>query len=392
MARVAWEDSPRPPVELFFETDAGGAADMRAETEAFVTACVLPAMRDGERRLWIEGTLCPRLADGAAAAIAVLTGWRGAHRRPVALEPSGGFRSLEPRRPERAAMFLSAGIDSRHLLRTNRLHFGEGHPARIVEGISVFGHLCPTTETTLAWNDRVLAALTDAAKDLAVPFVRVRTNIWELAPDVEFLASESLSSAVASATHLFRGRWSSVSFASSREITRRPPRGTHSLLDPLWSSSALDVRYFDTPLTRLERLRVVAAEPPGVRDLLVCLAFPGAPHVNCGECEKCVRTMIELLVIGRLGEARRFPRHEVEPAMIARLHMNEYVIEDYWKELVPPLAGQGRSDLVAAITERMEEAGRQRRWAADAGWKGRLRRFDRRFLGGRLMAARRQLS
>ncbi len=102
--------------------------------------------------------------------------------------------------------------------------------------------------------------------------------------------------------------------------------------------------------------------------------------------------MIELLVIGRLGEARHFPRHVVEPAMIAPLHLNEYVIEDYWKELVPPLAAIGRSDLVEAIRAKMEQAGRQRLWASDAGWKGRLRRFDRRFLGGRLMAARRQLS
>jgi hypothetical protein len=391
VARVTWEDCPRPPLDLFFETDESGSEDMQAAPEAFVTACILPAMRDGERRLEIEGPLCPRLVDGAASAIAMLAGWWGPPRRAVVIEARAGLKSLRPRRPERAAVFLTGGVDSRHLLRTNRRHFDEGHPARIVEGLSVFGHLCPSNEVTVKWNDRLLAALSGAAKDLRLPLVRVRTNIWELAPDVEFLASESLSSAIASATHLFRSRWSSVMFASSRELTRQPTRGTHALLDPLWSSSALEVRYLETPLTRLERLHAIADEPPGVRDLLVCLAFPAAPHLNCGECEKCVRTMLELVTVGRLAEARHFPRRVVEPQMVAAIAMNAYQAEDYWKELVPALERVGRSDLAAAVVAKIEQCRRDRVWASDAGWKGRLRRFDRRVLGGRMLAARRRL-
>ena len=59
--------------------------------------------------------------------------------------------------------------------------------------------------------------------------------------------------------------------------------------------------------------------------------------------------------------------------------------------MAPHLRGRGRDDLAAAIESKLDESRRLQRWHADAGWKGRLRRLDRRLLGGRLLAARRRL-
>lgn len=78
--------------------------------------------------------------------------------------------------------------------------------------------------------------------------------------------------------------------------------------------------------------------------------------------------------------------------MIAMIAMNAHQAEDYWKELVPALESAGRSDLAAAVVAKIERCRLDRVRASDAGWKGRLRRFDRRYLGGRLLDARRRLS
>ena len=63
----------------------------------------------------------------------------------------------------------------------------------------------------------------------------------------------------------------------------------------------------------------------------------------------------------------------------------------YWTELLPLLAERGRADLAAAIRERLEEMRRFGRWAHDEGWKGRLRRVDRRIFGGNMLKARQRL-
>ena len=65
---------------------------------------------------------------------------------------------------------------------------------------------------------------------------------------------------------------------------------------------------------------------------------------------------------------------------------------DYWRDLLPFLAARRRADLVEAIRETLEESRLLVRWSADTGWKGSLRRLDRRYLGGRLLRMRRRLS
>ena len=390
VASIAWEDCPRPPLELFFETDERGGEDLAAEPEAFVAACVLPAMREGERRVHVEGPVCPTLAEGVADAMALLRSWYEGYR-PVAVESSEGFRALVPRQPPRAALLFTGGIDSTHLLASNRSQLPTSHPASFADAVSVFGHLCPATDSSRRWNRTVRASLAERAAQAGMPLIPIETNLWELAPDVQFLSAASLSSTLAAAAHVLRKRWSSISVASSRDIAQVVSgQAFHPLLDPLFSSSALQMRHSSSRLTRLERLRALAEEPGRLEKLLVCLAFPSPPQLNCGECEKCVRTMTALVALGRLCDARLFPVQDVSPAMIAKVPIGP-MYELYWTEVLPLLAQRGRFDLVEAIRSRLEEMAHLERWSQEEGWKGRLRRLDRRLFGGSLLKARQRL-
>lgn len=391
LASITWEDCPRPPLELFFRTDGHGAEDLSAEPEAFLAACVLPAMREGERRVLVEGPVDPVLAEGTADAIALLKSWYGASCGPVKVEATQGFHAIPPRRPDRAAVFFSGGIDSTQLLLANRAQFPATHPASFVEALSSFGHLCPTTEATRQWNALMRRNLSETAARAGLALVGLETNVWELAPDVDFLAGKSLSSALAAGAHAFRKRWSSIAMASSRDVAHvASRRGFHPVLDQLFGGSALDLRHASSRLTRLERLHAILAGPHGVENLVVCLAFPTPPFLNCGECEKCVRTMAALLALGRLSEARHFPERDVRPETILAVAIGCHD-EGYWTELAPLLAARGRADLVAAIEDRLAEMRRLAAWSEDAGWKGSLRRLDRRVFGGRILKTRRRV-
>jgi len=166
------------------------------------------------------------------------------------------------------------------------------------------------------------------------------------------------------------------------------------VLDPLYSSSAVDIRHDPSRLTRFARLRALAgseSEADAVARLIVCLAYPGPPYLNCGECEKCVRTMTGLLALGRLSQSRSFRQRDVTPEMIRAIPVAPTEI-GYWEELARPLAESGRADLVAAIEAKLAETRRLAKWHDEAGWKGQLRRLDRELLGGRLTEFRKRLT
>jgi hypothetical protein len=71
----------------------------------------------------------------------------------------------------------------------------------------------------------------------------------------------------------------------------------------------------------------------------------------------------------------------VEPAQIRT--------ERFWDDLPGPLHAIGRSDLARATNAFLSRARRQRRWEEERGWRGRLRRLDRRYLAGALQRLKR---
>jgi hypothetical protein len=388
---VRWEDADRPPLDLFLEARGASAAELSPEPEAFLTACFLPAMRDGERRVEVEGAVCAKLVEGLGHAAALLRPAHAAGSEAPAIEPTRGLRALSPRRPARAAMFFSGGIDTLEMLRRNRRDHRPGDPESFAEAIWLFGHLCPTDARTLGWDRAALDAVAPVIAREGLELTTVRTNIWELAPDIPFLGDESLSSALASVPHTLGSRVDSVAVASGRDARRERLRGSCPMLDPLYSTGAVEIRHEPNPLTRFERVQTIAQSPELLENLVVCLAFPTAPELNCGECEKCLRTMTALLAIGRLEGARRFPARGVTPELLRAAPLDAPTAV-YWDDFLPLLAERGRADLLDAIAESRERARREAHWSADEGFRGTLRRLDRRYLGGRLLRMRRRLA
>jgi hypothetical protein len=113
--------------------------------------------------------------------------------------------------------------------------------------------------------------------------------------------------------------------------------------------------------------------------------MPAGDRVNCGACEKCLRSAVGLLVLGRLGEAETFRESDVTPDALRALPWS-VGFEAYWGELAAGLRRIGRSDLAAIVEEKLAAARRFREWQEEADGKGLVKRFDRRFLGGSIAA------
>jgi hypothetical protein len=234
-------------------------------------------------------------------------------------------------------------------------------------------------------------AIGEIARRTGLRVISASLLVGELGEDSSFSGACSHSSHLAAAGHLFSPLLSSVSIAAGYDATDLTPWGSHPLLDPNYSSSALEVRHEEFGLTREERVASVAGWNELFPFLLVCSEGPLEPGVtNCGRCEKCVRTMIALLLVDRLGKAGPFRAGDVDPGLLEGLALEPLVLT-FWEEFPAALRRRGRDDLARAV-ERLLSDGRKRAdWFRDRGWAGALRRFDRRFLGGRLLQASRRI-
>lgn len=74
------------------------------------------------------------------------------------------------------------------------------------------------------------------------------------------------------------------------------PWGTHPLTDNLWSTEVTEIVHDTADLERPEKIQRIAERSQAVLDnLIVCWKYPDR---NCGQCLKCIRTMIIFRILG----------------------------------------------------------------------------------------------
>ena len=107
-------------------------------------------------------------------------------------------------------------------------------------------------------------------------------------------------------------------------------------------------------MSRLDKLRIIADWDVALDHMRVCLA--NVPdELNCGKCEKCVRTMLGLEAIGALSKTRAFARHQVTPKDLDGFSITIRHREPFYRELLEPLTQRGRQDLVGVIQKKLME-------------------------------------
>jgi hypothetical protein len=125
------------------------------------------------------------------------------------------------------------------------------------------------------------------------------------------------------------------------------PWGSHPDLDRNWSvPGVLNVEHGDSSLHRRERTAAIAHHPLVHEHLRVCWEHR-TDEVNCGRCEKCLRTMATLASIGVLERCRTFPDVADLVAGIDRIERLSRGQRPLWRDLLG-------SDLPSDVTEAID--------------------------------------
>jgi hypothetical protein len=353
-ARISWEDCGREPYELFIETEPEFAGQLNPDPHAFLIAAIVPAMHFGERRIAIDEAICPEILDGSRKVMEVLSFWnRDKGMRPCDIE-TRGHCSPEPEPNVRSAFFYSGGIDSFAALRSNRLNFSPEHRRYIRDGILIYGIEQDDRKTFEYLRQGSL----DVAREADFTLLPVRTNMYMVFKEedartgYDFWNLEYGGAALASVAHAFGSRVQDVTIAGNCDPVNLWPWGTHPMIDHHFGNCRMTIRHDAISLSRLQKVRLVAGWTLALNNIRVCNQARkySREMFNCGQCEKCIRTMLELQAVGKLEECSAFPTRHVDAGLVAtRARVRNDFIRSFYSDVIPHFREQGRDDIVEAI-------------------------------------------
>jgi hypothetical protein len=340
-AQVIWEQAKRPTETLFFEVAGPWADRLQLRPEAFVLACLPSAFWCGERRLTIDAALCPRLGQGLHQLTQL---WEAQHRRGSGLfiEPQAGWQVPDRAAGEFTAAFLSGGVDALSTLLSNRLDYPITHAGSIRACLFLYGTNAkqmgsdgPDLERLNFYrtHQKRLQVLAESESFDLLPII---TNVRRFSSDYASWAGIGYVPATLAVAHLFTGSFTRVLFAANGMQINEDPE---AVAVHLCSSAGLDA-WIDQPgVSRMQKLEFLGRWPAWLELIQPChlVAIPGGESLNCGHCEKCVRTKLALLSLGFVISPRMFADPQLKPLGLLRCPMVSHAKINLFQGLVRPL-------------------------------------------------------
>lgn len=265
--------------------------------EAFLVIALFAAMRLGTE-LRVAGPVSARLLRNLPKVQDIFHCWdRGLRKVPVhATAEEGGERGRSDSPRGGAASTFTGGVDSFYTVLE--------HHRQLDSLVYVRGFDVALESATL--RERVATALRSAAARLDRPLIEVETNLrgftdhyleWNLA----------FGAGLAAVGMLLADRLSLLYVPAGVSYRHLLPDGAHPVLNPLYGTERIDFETDGCEVNRFEKVAAIATSDIAMDTLRVCWANPDGAY-NCGRCEKCLRTMAALEIVGALRRCRTFDR------------------------------------------------------------------------------------
>jgi hypothetical protein len=274
------------PFELKYRVSEGPLAE---SSDAFLAAALFPVMKIGQP-LQVLGTVSPKLLAATQTIQNMFNKWFPEYQK-IPVEAKAGL-SEEVSGGEGVGAFFSGGVDSFYTLLK--------HQDEITKIIFVHGFDIMLEQTSLRL--KVSGEIRRIARELGKPLIEVETNVVEFANKYDYDGTVLPSIGL-----LLSPQFRKIHIASNVAYDDLLPDSSHPLLEPLWSTEMLTFEQDGCEANRIEKITSIAQSEIALRSLRVCLQNPDDSY-NCGQCEKCLRTMIGLKAVGALERCTAFDR------------------------------------------------------------------------------------
>lgn len=301
---------------LWFETSD---ISLGPSAEAILSAILVPAL-ESKYDIQIDAPLSPVWISNIKELSKVFTEWWA--YRGIEFHGSGTKLRAEDGK-QKTALCFSGGVDSFfNLLRGSQ---------KIDYLVSAFGfdvQLC---------NTKRLASFQSSLRDISektnTTSIIINTNLRDHPISNYANWEKSHGGALAALGHLLNRHFDKLVISASYALDFERPWGSHWKTDHFWSSETLQIIHEGERLWRSDKLRAIMDEPLVRKHLRVCYENE-VPLLNCGRCEKCIRTMLILTQSRRLDYFPCFKNPHLLVENINKLHrVGEAVFVPYQKLL-----------------------------------------------------------
>jgi len=196
---------------------------------------------------------------------------------------------------ERIGCFFTAGVDSFYTFLKNK--------TEITDIIFVHGYDIGLKNKKL--RARVSEKLIEIAAKFEKNIIQIETNYRGFIDLYVPWGELGHGTALVTIGHLLSDTFDKIYIPSSYTYAELLPWGSHPILDPLWSSDGLQFVHHGCEATRVNKVKFISNEDIALKSLRVCWENPNSEY-NCGRCEKCLRTMINLRACNALDKCTTF--------------------------------------------------------------------------------------
>ncbi len=325
--------------ECFFES----ATELSAAPEAALTALLFPAMR-ARAALRTAESVCAGWLENAGRCRALARAWwgfTGGELRCQTVRPAPS----PVHRAEGCGLFFGGGVDSMYSLRREL--------SRLTHLIYIEGFDVPLEDRERL--ERVAERNRTIAGECGLELITLRTDLRRHPAFRKLSWANSFGGALAAVGHLLQERCSELLIPDDGQLQpiRRRALGIHEELTPLWSFPRVDFVHHDSRTSRKGKAAAIATWPLSHRYLRVCWEHRDR-ELNCGVCEKCLRTRLGLLVAGGLSQHETFPDAPIAPALDRVRYLSSNLAK-YYEDLL-----DGLED--AAIRSALDRLFTRSRW------------------------------
>jgi len=257
--------------------------------DPFILPSIYLAMQNGAD-LNVHGQASPSLLRNLDELMLVWKMWRPEKYAKIEISAEDENELQLPRR-EKALLTYSGGVDSCYSYWQNRHGLAGRGSFTDLDGLMIHGFDIRLNQPEV--YQRILTTQRKILERQGSSLFTLTTNLKKIGYYFEDAQSAMLASCMMLFTKVYL---TGLIAASNTYPNPHLPWGSNPLVDPFYSSSAFKVIHDETR-GRIEKIRVISGWNEAVRHLRVCLRGKER-DVNCGKCEKCVRTILEFRLLG----------------------------------------------------------------------------------------------
>ena len=296
------QDVPAAAHEVSYEIDGfdpepftiwihSNDATLTPSPEAYVAATLLPAMKK-QVPLQPHASLDPVFAKNLRTIQDIYATWYDeADYVEVVSEGKEPTRSSSQ---GLTATFFSGGVDSFYTLLK--------HQDEIDALVYVHGFDVKLDDMPL--RRQVSEMLHAVGRHFGKEVIELETNLRDFS-DRNVSWPKYYGAALACMGHVLKRRLQKIFIPAAQTYRHLFPEGAHPLLDPYWGSPGLSFVHDGCEATRVDKTARVASNGVALSHLRVCWRNIDGSY-NCGKCEKCQRTMVNLLAVEALNQCDVF--------------------------------------------------------------------------------------